>query len=252
MLSLPTYTAAICGTHYVKSLMPIGWESLTCTPTDAALKQLAESWGWMLREPFVPVVFSAVGDVFLEPDSGGVWWLNTGVGELTQVAESPQEFRDLLGTEFADEWFLPSLVESLHAAGKIAQAGQCYTYVTLPVFAEGKYDVANLNPVPVHCLKEKLRYTNGNRGSNSIHAHKDPDKVKAYEDAISEVLDGRPATLTSKKYGVNYTYLCRRARKIAKERRTPHPTPSPVDDATAAALEAALLPEHQPDHQGTP
>lgn len=130
--------------------MSVSWSSLTCTLSDEAVKQLAESWGWMLREPFVPVLFSALGDVFLEPDSGGVWWLNTGVGELTQVAESVQEFRELLCTELADEWFLPTLIEALHAAGKIAQPGQCYTYVTLPVFAEGTYDVANLNPVPAH------------------------------------------------------------------------------------------------------
>ena len=87
------------------------------------VNQLAESWGWLLREPFYPVLFSALGDVFLEPDSGGVWWLNTGVGELTQVAESVQEFRELLSTQLADDWFMPALIESLHAAGKIAQPG---------------------------------------------------------------------------------------------------------------------------------
>jgi hypothetical protein len=130
--------------------MSIGWASLTCTPSDEAVKKLAESRGWILREPFAPVLFSALGDVFLEPDSGGVWWLNTGVGELTQVAESVQEFRELLCTELADEWFMPTLIERLHAAGKVLQAGQCYTYVTLPVFAEGRYEVENLNPVPAH------------------------------------------------------------------------------------------------------
>lgn len=130
--------------------MAIGWASLTCTPSVEAAKQLSESWGWMLREPFAPVLFSAFGDVFLEPDSGGVWWLNTSIGELTQVAESLLEFRELLGTELAEEWFMPSLIERLHAAGKVLQAGQCYTYVTLPVFAEGSYEVENLNPVPAH------------------------------------------------------------------------------------------------------
>lgn len=130
--------------------MSIGWSSLTCTPSDEAVEQLAESWGWMLREPFVPVLFSVLGDVFLEPDSGGVWWLNTGTGDLTRVAESVPEFRELLGTELADEWFMPELIARLHAAGKIAGPGQCYTYVTLPVFAEGKYEVANLNPVQAH------------------------------------------------------------------------------------------------------
>lgn len=94
-------------------------------------------------------------------------------------------------------------------------------------------------------IREKLRPTNGNRGQNSVHAHKDPDKVKAYEDAISEVLAGRPANVAAKKYGVNYTYLCRRARTIAKEQRALNPTASPADDRTVAALEAALRPAAQ-------
>ena len=46
------------------------------------------------------------------------------------------------------EWLMPALVEQLHAAGKVPEPGECYTYVTLPVFAEGKYEVDNLNPVP--------------------------------------------------------------------------------------------------------
>jgi len=32
--------------------------------------------------------------------------------------------------------------------GKDPEPGECFTYVTLPVFAEGEYVVDNLNPVP--------------------------------------------------------------------------------------------------------
>jgi hypothetical protein len=35
----------------------------------------------------------------------------------------------------------------LHDAVKIPGPGQCYTYVTLPIFEEGRYEVSNLNPV---------------------------------------------------------------------------------------------------------
>jgi hypothetical protein len=130
--------------------MSIGWSSLTFTPTDESVQQLANSWSWLLSEPFVPVLFSTLGDVFFEPDSGGVWWLNTGTAEVTRVADSVPQFQELLGTEIVDEWFMPSLIEQLHAAGKVPGPGECYTYVTLPIFAEGKYDVENLNPVPAH------------------------------------------------------------------------------------------------------
>jgi hypothetical protein len=85
--------------------------------------------------------------MFFQPASGGVWWLNTGTAELSLVADTVEQFRDLLGTTQADEWFMPSLVEKLVLAGKVLKEGECYTYVTLPVFAEGKYEVDNLNPV---------------------------------------------------------------------------------------------------------
>jgi hypothetical protein len=149
----------------------VSWSSLTCTPDEPAVRQLAESWSWLLQEPFVPVLFSVLGDVFFEPDSGGVWWLNTGTAEVTQVANTVAEFRELLGTDLSDEWFMPSLIEQLQRAGKIAGEGQCYTYAILPVFAEGTYEVANLNPVSVrehfaltgHILSEMQSVPSGAR-----------------------------------------------------------------------------------------
>ncbi|WP_090941684.1 T6SS immunity protein Tdi1 domain-containing protein [Azotobacter beijerinckii] len=130
--------------------MSIDWSSLTLTPSDLAIHQLAESWGWLLPNSFAPLLFSNFGDLFYQPESGGVWWLNTGTGEVTQVADSVSQFRELLGTEVANEGFMPHLVEELHAAGKVPGPGECYSYVILPVFAEGTYEVENFNPVPAH------------------------------------------------------------------------------------------------------
>ena len=130
--------------------MAIGWSSLICNPSDESVQQLGTSWGWLIREPFVPVLFTALGDVFFQPDSGGIWWLNTGTAQVTGVAESVEQFRELLDTEIVDEWFLPELIEQLHEAGKLPEIGECYTYVTLPILEEGKYEVGNLNPVPAY------------------------------------------------------------------------------------------------------
>ena len=74
--------------------------------------------------------------------------MNTGTAELTRVADSVDDFHEQLGSELAEDWFLPALVELLHAAGKVPEDGECYTYVTLPVFHDGRYEVDNLNPVP--------------------------------------------------------------------------------------------------------
>ena len=128
--------------------MSIGWSEIISTPDVEAVNEIASAWGWLIQEPFIPLLFSVLGDMFFQKEAGKVFWLNTGTGEISAIADSVEEFKALLGTEAADDWLLPSLVAQLHEAGKIPAPGCCYTYVTLPVFAEGKYQVANLNPVP--------------------------------------------------------------------------------------------------------
>jgi len=106
---------------------------------------------------------------FLEPRSGGVWWLNAGTAEVSRVAGSVEEFQGLLGTDLVDDWFMPDLVERLHGAGKCPSPGECFTYVMLPVFREGTYEVSNLNPVSArehfaltgHILREIRKLPDG-------------------------------------------------------------------------------------------
>jgi len=128
--------------------MAIGWSALTFEPGSDAVAELAEAWAWLLKEPFRPVLFSIIGDMFFARDDDSIWWLNTGSAEVTRVADNVDDFREQLATEKADDWFLPELVERLHAAGKLPEDGECYTYVTLPIFQDGRYEVDNLNPVP--------------------------------------------------------------------------------------------------------
>lgn len=128
--------------------MDICWPQVTCAPSHQAILALKRSWAWLVPEPWTPVLFSVLGDVFLQKEDGQIYWLNTGTGELALVADSTGHFESLLKTEIAVEWFIPSLVDELREAGKIASAGECYTYVVFPVFAEGGYDAENLNVVP--------------------------------------------------------------------------------------------------------
>jgi hypothetical protein len=128
--------------------MKITWNDLTFLPSDAALAELRAAWAWRLPEIFEPVMGSTLGDVFFQQSGPEIYWLNTGTAEITRVAASREEFLELLKTERADEWFMPHLIEALKTAGKELRADQCYTYATLPVFQEGKYEVWNLNPVP--------------------------------------------------------------------------------------------------------
>ena len=128
--------------------MRVTWKDLTFLPSEEALASLFEAWSWFLPQPFRPVMASTLGDVFFQKEGDPIFWLNTGTAEITQVAGSRAEFLELLKTDMANEWFMPGLIEQLMGAGKTLQPDYCYTFVTLPVFKEGKYDVANLNSVP--------------------------------------------------------------------------------------------------------
>src|SRR5262245_18877099 len=123
--------------------MAVGWSSLTFEPTADAIDALTEAWSWRLEDPFRPVLFTTLGDMFFARDDGAVWWLNTGTAEISRVADSVDEFEEKLGGDIVDDWFLPHLIQDLHSAGKIPEEGECYTYVTLPIFKEGRYEVDN-------------------------------------------------------------------------------------------------------------
>ncbi len=124
------------------------WSQITIQPSDGAVHALRENWRWLLGDAWTPILFSAVGDVFLEVTAGTVWWLSTATGAFEQVAESREQFSELLGGESADEWFLPGLVEVLRSQGKVLAEDQCYTYVVLPIFKEGSFSAENMHPVP--------------------------------------------------------------------------------------------------------
>ena len=127
--------------------MAVAWSALVLNPSPEAVAALRSSWSWVLPEKYEPVLFSVFGDVFFCGGSGQVFWLNTGTAETTPVASSLAEFQSNL-SDNCDEWFLPRLVEQLHADGKVSKVGECYTYAVLPIFAEGKYEPWNFNAVP--------------------------------------------------------------------------------------------------------
>jgi hypothetical protein len=128
--------------------MSVNWKDLTFEPDADAVQELTTSWGWLLKQPFTPLLFSALGDMVFLNEAGEVFWLNTGTADISKVASSKVEFFELLKTEIINDWFLPPLIENLRMADKQLARGHCYTYVTLPIFNEGKYVVENFNPVP--------------------------------------------------------------------------------------------------------
>jgi hypothetical protein len=124
------------------------WSELTFHPSPAAVAALRAHWSWKLGEHWTPILFSVIGDVFIELKAGTVWWLSTATGGLEQVADSREHFTDLLRGDRTEEWFLPGLVEVLHVQGKVPEADECYTYALFPVFADGSFSAENMRAIP--------------------------------------------------------------------------------------------------------
>lgn len=131
--------------------MTVNWHDLAFQIEHSVAQAAETAWSWIVPEPWTPLVCSMVGGVFFEKQNETVHWLDTGTGLVEQVASNRTMFEEIMKTspELVDEWFLPPLVERLHAAGKKAAAGECYGFNILPIFAEGKYEVSNMFVVPV-------------------------------------------------------------------------------------------------------
>jgi hypothetical protein len=147
--------------------------SVTIIPNETVTQGLHESWDWLLGPAWKPILFSAIGDVFLVLPAKTIWWLSTATGELEQVASDEAEFNRLLNTEVADEWFLPGLVEALVENGQVLKAQECYSYLIFPVFAQGDFSVENM-----YCLKSVEHFSVSGQIHRQIRSQPDGSKVR--------------------------------------------------------------------------
>lgn len=131
--------------------MSITWRDIAFQLESDLAREAAKAWSWLVPEPWEPIICSMVAGVFLVASNGEVHWLDTGIGLAEPVAQSREHFEEIVMSSplLVDEWFLPPLVERLHAAGKKPKEGECYGFTILPVFAEGKYDTDNMFVLPV-------------------------------------------------------------------------------------------------------
>lgn len=126
--------------------MRITWNELTVSPNGVDLPGLLEEWRWLANESFEPVVISALGDLFLRDGEGRIYWLDVGWGELTEVAASGEEFKQLMTQpENANQWFVPQLIGDLLTSGKKLGPGECFSYIKPPVLG-GEVDPGNFEP----------------------------------------------------------------------------------------------------------
>lgn len=131
--------------------MTLTWTDLAFRLDEEQAEEAARAWRRLLPEPWRPLICSMFGGIFLEKQSGGVFRLERGTGEIERVAPDAAAFDAFLGgprddawLETIDDWFLVPLVGQLHEAGKVRGPGQCYGATILPIFEGGAYTVENM------------------------------------------------------------------------------------------------------------
>lgn len=132
------------------------WAEIAFVPDAEAVSALNDAWAWHFEQPVHPFLSSMFGGVFFETKSGEVRWFECGTGLCEDVAVSRVAFDNFLGGERdegwdarVDEWFLPTFVTELRAAGLRPDARQCYGLTTLPIFEGGSYAANNAFVCPI-------------------------------------------------------------------------------------------------------
>jgi hypothetical protein len=111
---------------------------------DLDVERLLVDWRWLCKAPMALVAKNVFGDLFLRDESGHVHQLDVAVGQLTKVADSEAQFRELaLSTEMQEEWFAVSDEKAAIARGLEPNDTQCIGFSVPLVFAEsGSSDTA--------------------------------------------------------------------------------------------------------------
>jgi hypothetical protein len=133
--------------------MRITWKHLIVTFDAANGDAILADWRWLVGDSVELFLVSSLGDLFLKDTQGRIVWLEVGAARQAIVAESGDEFKQLMQQpSHAEDWFLPHLVGDLIQSGKQLGPGQCYSY-QLPPLLGGTMELDNFEPADLlaHC-----------------------------------------------------------------------------------------------------
>jgi hypothetical protein len=117
---------------------------VTMPPAD--FDEAMEAWRWTVPRTARPLLITALGDVFLQAESGEIQFLDTESGKLETVASSREKwFRMLTDADHLETWFRPSFVKELKIRGKPLQREEVYS-PTHPPILNGQLTVENYTP----------------------------------------------------------------------------------------------------------
>jgi hypothetical protein len=126
--------------------MRITWNELTVSLEGQNPDDLLSEWRWLIGEATNLFLVSSCGDMFLSDQNGHVLWLDSGTGQLQQIANSLAQFDSLRQhQQNADQWFMPQLVGDLMVTGVKLGPGECYSYKKPPILG-GQIAPSNFEP----------------------------------------------------------------------------------------------------------
>jgi hypothetical protein len=106
---------------------------------DLSVDQLLVDWRWLLPGPFSLIACNVFGDLFLRNAEGAVFWLQVGIGKLSEVAASESQFLDLLKQDTKREvWFAETDAQAAAGCGLHPSKAQCIGFKIPLVFTQSK------------------------------------------------------------------------------------------------------------------
>ncbi len=100
-------------------------------------------WAELLPATFTLCLVNRFGDVFIVVDDGPVYLLDVACGTLSRVAESRDQFADLMDVpQNANNWLMIPLIDQCVASGMSLQPGKCYGF-KIPPLLGGEYALGN-------------------------------------------------------------------------------------------------------------
>jgi hypothetical protein len=130
--------------------MPITLDDLTVDFSHVDRSTLLSDWQWLTGQHKLPVLVTAMGNVFVQDaEDGTISLLDPGEGKLRHVAASIEELQSLLADrEFVYSEFMVEDFVSLQQTDRILAPGKVFGYIKPPVLG-GSFDVDNLEPTDI-------------------------------------------------------------------------------------------------------
>jgi hypothetical protein len=111
---------------------------------------MLRDWHWALPKSFEAWIVTRFADLVIVQDDGSVWFLDTGAGTVTRIADSKDHFADLADDiDTFGNWFMVRAVDEMVAAGHSLGRSQCYSF-RLPAGLGGDYIISNYMVTDLH------------------------------------------------------------------------------------------------------